>query len=192
MSTVTRKCSPAGEQLQWHHYAIHKAMAMCPVPCRTMYVEVYRHEKDSGVPYSVEWSPVVALLGTLAENYTKRVPKGAVPVACESHEEMIERGWEYGGSIYDRVLPVLAASAQHGEHSEPFRVPEPIKDTDNLAYRLVVPCCWPPEEDQANAVRIAKELIKRDGNYTHVAPITAKELNANQPTPSVLVDRSCS
>ncbi len=33
----------------------------------------------------------------------------------------------------------------------------------NMKYSVVVPCFWPPEQDQENAVRIGKELIKRDG-----------------------------
>jgi hypothetical protein len=50
-------------------------------------------------------------------------------------------------------------------------------DVSNLAYRTVVPCYWPPEHDQENAVRIGKKLIESEGeigNWVSIPRETAE------------------
>lgn len=44
-------------------------------------------------------------------------------------------------------------------------------DPDNVAFKAVAPCFWPPEQDKEHAIRIAKELIAKDGEIGNWASI---------------------
>jgi hypothetical protein len=56
--------------------------------------------------------------------------------------------------------PVLTGDCpEHGD----LYVDNDFQGPANLKYKAVVPCFWPPEQDEENAIRIGKELVARGG-----------------------------
>jgi hypothetical protein len=77
------------------------------------------------------------------------------------------------------VWPVIADGNAPDEY--PLRVWHERNRLSNANYSAIVPCTWPPAEDEANAIRIGKGLIRDKGNRVRSVTITAGDLEGSPP-----------
>jgi hypothetical protein len=137
-------------------------------------VEVYE-DKESKSGHAVSWSHVVGVLCLVETEYSKTVNPGQdSPQPGATEAEMEEGGWrsDHPYNWVPGVWPVLADGNADDEY--PLRVWHTRDHARNLAQQAVVPCFWPPEQDQENAIRIGKELIEKGGNRSNWTEIPAE------------------
>jgi hypothetical protein len=146
------------------------AVSLAPAPCRMLAVEVY--EVDG--KHAVCWEPVIGLLCIVEVTYLAPVNPGQDRKPGKTHEEMIENGWRTDwGELHPEVVPVVASSTP--DETGDIRVLDSREDMSDLVHRMIVPCTWEPRHDEANAVRIGKELIKREGSIGNWVELTEGE-----------------
>jgi hypothetical protein len=150
------------EHGQHHWFFMPSNVTLAPVSCRMISVQVIKSETG----YTVSWNQVVALITAIGTHYWQRAEQR--PQTGATHEEMLTRGWKVTplGRWVPLVSPVLAGG--NSSNDDGLRVEgELFHPVPNLEYSTVVPCFWPPEEDEVNAVSIAKELIASDGDISN-------------------------
>jgi hypothetical protein len=157
MSETTKRTAARAES------HIPTMISMAPAPCRMIRVEVYANvDAESREVFSVSWARVIGVLCVVETEYVKTYD-GNYPKTGATHEDMIELGWRanHPPNWFPVVWPVVADG--NGNDEYPIRVCHERNAIDNALYQAVVPCDWPPEQDQENAVRIGMELVKRKG-----------------------------
>jgi len=111
-------------------------ISVSPAPCRMICVQVLK--MDDGL--SVTWNPVVGLLCGIDNGH--QTPNG------------IEWTTE--------VKPVLALGDNTESESGLFVLDWASKPS-NVIYCTTSPAEWPPEDDEKNAIRLAKAMVKGKG-----------------------------
>jgi hypothetical protein len=173
MSTVTSKS--IRERVEAH---IPRMISMSPAPCRMIQIDVYEceYEDGSGRGHAVSWSHVVGVLCIVETEYAKIANRGQdYPSPGATDAEMTDKGWTscHPPNWFPVVWPVLADGNSEDEY--PLRVWHERNRTSNAIHHAIVPCFWPPEQDQENAVRIGKELIEKQGSRSPWAEIRIEE-----------------
>jgi hypothetical protein len=157
MSTATEPKAPP-KRRESEHAHLPLSVSLAPAPCRMIAIEVY----DDDGAHHVHWEPVIGLLCMVEAAYSAWVNPAEDRKRGVTHQEMIENGWRSNWDvIFPEVFPVVASRwpSDLGE----IRVLHQRDDASNLTYRAIVPCTWSPDQDQENAVRIGRELVKRKG-----------------------------
>ena len=133
-------------------------VSIAPVPCRMIAVQVF--EAD---PYAVSWCDVIGFLCPEEMEYVKR-DTGDSSRKGATHEEMLDLGWRAAPpwNWSPDLWPVVAGGNADDEY--PIRPLCERTRAANQLYETVVACTWPPADDPGQALRIAKELVRRKGD----------------------------
>ena len=155
------------------YHAIPSMTCMTAVSSRMIHVRIFKNPADK--TFAMSWAPVVAIHSVVESIYEVAVPDGqAAPKPGIDDAEMIKNGWTCVARNRTRVFPVIAHPKRglepvYGE--DEFKPAPPARFGDTT-----VVCEWPPEEDEANAIRIAKRRLSRPDDFNRVIKLGSREL----------------
>jgi len=164
------KSPDANERIVYH--AIPSMTCMTPVSSRMIHVRIFKIPADK--TFAMSWAPIVAIHSVVESLYEIAVPEGKpVPKPGIDDAEMSRNGWTCVARNRTRVFPVIV---HPNRGFEPAYGEDEFKPTQAARFGdTSVVCEWPPEEDEANAIRIAKRRLSRPDDFHRVIKLGGRE-----------------
>jgi hypothetical protein len=143
---------------------------------RMLFLQVFH--KDCDDTYFVDWKRVIGYLTVIKTPFRATWPQGtsSCPDRGATVADMRDKGWEfdpYGEQI--SIEPIVLGPFGWGELdslcSHPSGTMPPHEDwAANSRYRALVYAWWPPEQNEENIRRIAREMIANNQPYADSSP----------------------